>query len=296
MAASSHAASAAAYSARAAAAAPVPPVASGASTGSGAGAGDDQAALLRAVGLNGSSALVNAGAAAAGGDGSSGMEVDRVLHPSGIVPVLQNIVSTVNLGCQLDLREVALRARNAEFNPRRFSAVVMRIREPKTTALIFYTGKVVVTGARSEELSRLAARKYARIIQKLGFDVRFTDFQVQNIVGSCDVRFPIRLEGLAADHEDDTSFEPELFPGLIYRMEQPKLVLLIFVSGKVVLTGAKSREQIYEAFEHIYPVLMEFRKESVTGYNPPQQQPAAAAGASAQRALPAGAAARGALR
>lgn len=91
---------------------------------------------------------------------------------SGIVPQLQNIVSTVNLSCKLDLKKIALHARNAEYNPKRFAAVIMRIREPRTTALIFSSGKMVCTGAKSEEDSRLAARKYARIIQKLGFTVR----------------------------------------------------------------------------------------------------------------------------
>lgn len=171
----------------------------------------------------------------------------------------------------------------------------MRIREPKTTALIFASGKMVVTGAKSEDDSKLASefcpvasapciliaglgRKYARIIQKLGFNAKFTgaqlsfgacskkminnaiDFKIQNIVGSCDIKFPIRLEGLASRHHHFSSYEPELFPGLIYRMMKPKIVLLIFVSGKIVLTGAKVREEIYQAFELIYPVLNDFRK------------------------------------
>jgi len=139
----------------------------------------------------------------------------------------------------------------------RFAAVIMRIRDPKTTALIFASGKMVVTGAKSEDDSRLASRKYARIVQKLGFDAKFSEFKIQNIVGSCDVKFPIRLEGLAYSHGQFSSYEPEvriktstavwgeadvvikLFPGLIYRMIKPKVVLLIFVSGKIVLTGAK---------------------------------------------------------
>ena len=131
----------------------------------------------------------------------------------------------------------------------------MRIRDPKTTALIFASGKMVVTGAKSEDDSKLASRKYALIIQKLGFNAKFTDFKIQNIVGSCDIKFPIRLEGLASRHHHFSSYEPELFPGLIYRMIKPKIVLLIFVSGKIVLTGAKVREEIYQAFEMIYPVL-----------------------------------------
>jgi hypothetical protein len=120
----------------------------------------------------------------------------------------------------------------------------MRIREPKTTALIFASGKMVVTGAKSEDDSRLAARKYARIVQKLGFDAQFKDFKIQNIVASCDVKFPVRLEGLAYAHGNFSSYEPELFPGLIYRMHKPKVVLLIFVSGKIVLTGAKVRSAV----------------------------------------------------
>ncbi|CAK7240607.1 MAG: TATA-binding protein (TBP) [Sporothrix thermara] len=168
---------------------------------------------------------------------------------SGLVPVLQNIVATVNLDCRLDLKTIALHARNAEYNPK-----------PKTTALIFASGKMVVTGAKSEDDSKLASRKYARIIQKLGFNAHFTDFKIQNIVGSCDIKFPVRLEGLASRHHNFSSYEPELFPGLIYRMIKPKVVLLIFVSGKTVLTGAKVREEIYQAFEMIYPVLQDFRK------------------------------------
>nr|XP_009679278.1 PREDICTED: TATA-box-binding protein [Struthio camelus australis] len=199
---------------------------------------------------------------------------------SGIVPQLQNIVSTVNLGCKLDLKTIALRARNAEYNPKRFAAVIMRIREPRTTALIFSSGKMVCTGAKSEEQSRLAARKYARVVQKLGFPAKFLDFKIQNMVGSCARVTSVQIVPL---HQREIcifshhcpssghvytisvilfscSYEPELFPGLIYRMIKPRIVLLIFVSGKVVLTGAKVRAEIYEAFENIYPILKGFRK------------------------------------
>ncbi|KAG8993756.1 TATA-box-binding protein [Tulasnella sp. JGI-2019a] len=188
------------------------------------------------------------------------LEQMHITAVEGIVPTLQNIVATVNLDCRLDLKTIALHARNAEYNPKRFAAVIMRIRDPKTTALIFASGKMVVTGAKSEDDSRLASRKYARIVQKLGFDAKFSEFKIQNIVGSCDVKFPIRLEGLAYSHGQFSSYEPELFPGLIYRMMKPKVVLLIFVSGKIVLTGAKVREEIYTAFNTIYTVLLEFKK------------------------------------
>jgi len=178
----------------------------------------------------------------------------------GVTPILQNIVSTVAMECELDLTKIALRVRNAEYNPKRFAAVIMRILEPRTTALIFASGKMVCTGAKSEQDSKLAARKYARIIQKLGFPAKFTDFKIQNMVGSCDVKFPIDLESFVMEHNQFSSYEPELFPGLIFRMVSPRVVLLIFVSGKIVLTGAKVHGQIMEALENIYPILTQFRK------------------------------------
>ncbi|KIM89484.1 hypothetical protein PILCRDRAFT_95280 [Piloderma croceum F 1598] len=154
------------------------------------------------------------------------LEQQHITAVEGIVPTLQNIVATVNLDCRLNLKTIALHARNAEYNP-----------------------KMAVTGAKSEDNSQLASRKYVRIVQKLGFDAKFSEFKMQNIVGSCDVKFPIRLEGLAYSHGQFSSYEPE-----------PKVVLLIFVSGKIVLTGAKVREEIYMAFNTIYTVLSEFRK------------------------------------
>lgn len=116
----------------------------------------------------------------------------------------------------------------------------MRIKEPKSTALIFSSGKIVCTGSSDEIQSKIAARKFARIIQKLGYPVTFNNFQVQNIVGSCDTGIAIDLEKISQKYGGEyCSYEPEIFPGLVYRMYDPKVVLLIFVSGKIVLTGAK---------------------------------------------------------
>lgn len=177
-------------------------------------------------------------------------------------PIIQNVVATANMGCKLELRDIACKARNAEYNPRRFAAVIMRIREPKTTALVFSSGKMVVTGAKDETQARNAARKFTKIIQKIGFAAKFTEFKIQNLVASVDVKFPIRLEGLAQKHYQFSSYEPEVFPGLIYRMIRPKVALLIFVSGKLVLTGARHRDDINQAFKNIYPVLKEFEKKN----------------------------------
>lgn len=111
------------------------------------------------------------------------------------------------------MKRITQHARNAEYNPKRFAAVVMRIRDPKTTALIFGSGKIVVTGAKNEEQSHIASRKYARVIQRImGPSVEFKDFKVQNVVASIDVKIPIRLEGLVAAHMNYATYEPELFP------------------------------------------------------------------------------------
>lgn len=173
---------------------------------------------------------------------------------------LQNCVATVDLYTNLDLTKINARTRNSEYNPGRFNGIIMRLREPRSTALIFKSGKIVCTGARNEHDALLASKKFARIIQKLGFNIQFANFKVQNLVATCDLRFPIKLENLNHLHGQFSSYEPELFPGLIYRMIKPRLVLLIFVNGKIVFTGAKSREEIKEAIENIYPILRSFRK------------------------------------
>lgn len=135
------------------------------------------------------------------------------------------------------------------------------MREPRTTALVFASGKMVCTGAKDETQARMACRKYARMIQKVGHEhVKFKEFRIQNIVGKADTKFPVRLEGLAIAHQQFSQYEPELFPGLVYRMQHPRVVILVFVSGKLVLTGAKTKQDIDRAFEQIYPVLYEFRK------------------------------------
>jgi len=181
----------------------------------------------------------------------------------GVRIYLQNVVSTVNFRTEPNLNHIAVRVRNVEYNPQRFKAAILRLLRPQATALIFSSGKMVVTGAKNEDDALLASKNVRKILHKVGVPTRFTEFKVQNIVGSTDVGFPIRLEGICdGAHHRHSVYEPELFPGLVYRMESPKVVLLIFVSGKVVLTGAKTRSDIRMALQKIYPVLVDFRKGS----------------------------------
>ncbi|CAH2108118.1 unnamed protein product [Euphydryas editha] len=172
----------------------------------------------------------------------------------------QNCVSTVSLGCELKLLDIYCRTRFSEYNPARFHGVVMKILEPRATALVFRSGKIVCTGARNEHDSYIAARKFARIIQKLGFPAKFLNFKVQNFIATADLRFPVRLEALQQAHGQFSSYEPELFSGLVYRMVRPRVVLLIFVNGKLVITGGKTRNEIYEALDIIHPILKSFKK------------------------------------
>ena len=189
-----------------------------------------------------------------------------------IIPTIQNLVCTAQLNCQLRLREIALQEQNTQYEPKRFSGLIMRIKEPKATSLIFSNGKIIVLGTKTEEDSRNACRKIGRIIQRINYPVKLTNIKIQNMVGSCDVKFQINLIRLNNNinrfvKSSRVAFEPEIFPGLIYWLipdkslnnenneKPPNIVFLIFASGKIVISGGKNRHQIYEAFNKVYPLL-----------------------------------------
>ncbi|TKS89311.1 TATA-box-binding protein TATA sequence-binding protein TATA-binding factor TATA-box factor [Collichthys lucidus] len=148
------------------------------------------------------------------------------------IPQIQNVISTVELGCCLDLQSIAYKVWNVEYKPKGYKALVMRIREPRSTAVIYTSGSVVV------EDSRRAARRFARMMQKLGFPVCFLKFKIQNIVASCKT-FPISLDLLSCHPR--CSYEPELFPGLHYRVT-PGITATIFSSGNITLLGCTCSE------------------------------------------------------
>jgi len=197
-------------------------------------------------------------------------------------PQIVNIVSMVNLRVPLNLKLIALKCRNSEYNPSRINAVIMRIKEPKAAALIFNSGIIIVLGARDKEKSKQAAKIFAKQIKNLGYEVKFSDFNIVNIVATCDLGFPIKLTQLnikinymlsknkSTNDEDEKSpchYEPEVFPGLIYHMTKPELTLLIFQSGKMNFVGAKNKDDIYEALQKIYPLLCKFKNELVINTN-----------------------------
>lgn len=166
---------------------------------------------------------------------------------------LQNVVATFNLGVDnLDLRAIALEKPFIEYNPQKFAAATIRIREPRTTALAFASGNMVCTGAKTEIQSRLAGRKYVRILQKHGIPVSFRNFKIQNIVASAEIPHTLKLLELSRAYGPYVSYEPDLFPGLVFRTTAPKLVFLLFRSGKIVITGAKCRDEIADTFKSLF--------------------------------------------
>ena len=179
-----------------------------------------------------------------------------------MVPRIVNIVACVDYGCEIDLFKIATHARNAEYNPKRFPAVTLRIQDPKATGLTFKNGKMNIVGCRTEESAFLAARKFGRILKNLGFPVKLKSFTIANMVATMDAKFPIHLESMAASqHRIFVTYNPEIFAGLIYRLPKPRATLLIFVSGKVVVTGTQSVQNIVEAGNHIYPILELFARD-----------------------------------
>jgi transcription initiation factor TFIID TATA-box-binding protein len=176
------------------------------------------------------------------------------------IPKLSNVVVTCDAACRLDCQYIARHMRNAEYKPRRFAAVIVRIREPKATALIFSTGKIVCVGNRCVDDGRLSCRKFVRQLTKLGFDASLVDFKVQNMVANVDAGFDVRLEGLQANplHYQFLHWNPELFPGMVYTMVKLRVKAIVFVSGKIILTGAKHEQHIHEAWAQLYSIVKQY--------------------------------------
>ena len=179
---------------------------------------------------------------------------------------VQNVVSTFSLGVSgLNLRQLSLQIPFCDYNPPRFAAMTMRLRYPRTTALTFSSGNMVCTGSKNIEESLYACRKYVRLLQHYDIRVCMYNFRVQNIVASAALGFPMRLVDLAADHGAYVSYEPDLFPGLVLRIQEPKIVFLIFRSGKVVITGARHIKDIENTFRGVYcEFLIKYRDTSET--------------------------------
>lgn len=161
---------------------------------------------------------------------------------------IENVVATVvvEITEKIDLNQIARKHAEVEYNPERFPGLVMRIEKPRATILIFSTGKMVVTGLRQASEAPKVVEKVVKNIKKAGIKVSNPEITIQNIVASGDLHTNIDLN-MAAIVMEYAMYEPEVFPGLIYRMQEPKTVFLIFSTGRIVCTGAKKKEIVRDA-------------------------------------------------
>jgi transcription initiation factor TFIID TATA-box-binding protein len=168
---------------------------------------------------------------------------------------IENVVASATLNQKVDLNAVVKGYPGVEYRPEQFPGLVFRLKRPKTATLIFNSGKMVCTGAKSEKEARRAVMKVIKELKKGGIIIiSKPELKIQNIVASASLGGMIDLEK-SAFQLGKTMYEPEQFPGLIYRMDDPKVVILLFASGKLVCTGAKKEQDVYEAVQKLHRIL-----------------------------------------
>jgi transcription initiation factor TFIID TATA-box-binding protein len=168
---------------------------------------------------------------------------------------IENVVASATLNQRIDLNSIVRVFPGVEYRPEQFPGLVYRLKKPKTATLIFSSGKMVCTGAKSERQARKAVFKVVDELKRDGIVIMGKpEIMIQNIVASCGLGGRIDLEK-AVYGLKKTMYEPEQFPGLIYRMDEPKVVILIFTSGKLVCTGAKKEIQVYLAVKKLKETL-----------------------------------------
>jgi transcription initiation factor TFIID TATA-box-binding protein len=166
---------------------------------------------------------------------------------------IENVVASTSLGAELDLQAIALALDGAEYEPEQFPGLIYRLKEPKTATLLFRSGKAVCTGGKSLEQVKIAIGKVAKQVEAAGVAIKKDPkIEVQNIVATSDFGSKINLNAIAMTLGlENVEYEPEQFPGLVYRLAVPKVVVLLFGSGKLVCTGARKPEDVEIAVDKI---------------------------------------------
>src|SRR5208337_2368023 len=169
---------------------------------------------------------------------------------------IQNVVAAATLNQRVDLNAVVKGYPGVEYRPEQFPGLVFRLKRPKTATLIFGSGKMVCTGAKSEKESRRAVMTVVKELKKGGIIIiGKPELKVVNIVASASLGGKVDLE--AASTLGKTMYEPEQFPGLIYRMDEPKVVILLFASGNLVCTGARKEQDVHDSVHKLHGILEE---------------------------------------
>ncbi len=165
---------------------------------------------------------------------------------------VENIVASVTLNTKIPLNKIVSKMEGMEYEPEQFPGVVYRMTEPKAAALIFGSGKIVCTGARSIDDVQTVIKKILTIIRGIGTSVpREYRIDVENIVASAKLNARLNLDTIAYNLEN-SEYEPEQFPGLVYRMTEPKVAFLLFGSGKIICTGARTVKDVKTAVGNVY--------------------------------------------
>jgi TATA-box binding protein (TBP) (component of TFIID and TFIIIB) len=173
---------------------------------------------------------------------------------------ISNVVTTFNVKSHLDLRYLARHGINVE-HKRENAMLIMKLRKPNATASIWSSGKIVCTGTTSETHAKIASRRFARIIQKLGYhNVTFSSYRVVNVLGSCSLPFPVKIIQFSEKYKKIAQYEPELHPGVTFKFKELKATLKIFSTGSITVT-APSVGNVNQAIEQIYPMVYPFRRE-----------------------------------
>jgi transcription initiation factor TFIID TATA-box-binding protein len=171
-----------------------------------------------------------------------------------------NIVVSASLGHDIPLEKMAATLSNTEYNPEQFPGLVIRIKEPKTSALIFSSGKIVCTGARSLDKVHESIRKIMKSLEKINIKIKEEpQVAIQNIVASGSIGMDLNLNVLAMKL-DNTEYEPEQFPGLVYKLSDQKATFLLFSNGKIVCTGTKSEEEVHQVVDKLIENLKKVMK------------------------------------
>jgi len=166
---------------------------------------------------------------------------------------IENVVASTDIKKTISLDRLLIALESSEYEPEQFPGLVYRLKEPKVATLIFRSGKIICVGARSTNAAREALRKTVRAIKK-GIGIRINEnaikVKIENIVVAVDLERELNLDHLAFELEE-SEYEPEQFPGLVYRIPDPKVAFLLFSSGRVVCAGAKSLEAVKLAVKRL---------------------------------------------
>ena len=164
---------------------------------------------------------------------------------------VQNIVATASLEKEVSLSKLARTQPNTEYNPETFPGLVLRVKKPKSAVLVFSSGNLVCTGVKSVAQVREVIDQVIKQLKKIGVHVTIKPkINVQNIVASGSINLDLNLNTLSLELEN-TEYEPEQFPGLVYKLDEPTATFLLFSNGKLVCTGTKNKDQLEESMRKL---------------------------------------------